>query len=62
MYIFITEYNILLFQSTIPHAYASIDSDMGALTTLRADLAASGMKISVNDFIIKAAALTLQVL
>ncbi|XP_059150822.1 pyruvate dehydrogenase protein X component, mitochondrial-like [Physella acuta] len=47
-------------KSTIPHAYASIDSDLGALTTLRADLAASGMKVSVNDFIIKAAALTLQ--
>uniref|UniRef100_A0A2C9JLQ2 Peripheral subunit-binding (PSBD) domain-containing protein n=1 Tax=Biomphalaria glabrata TaxID=6526 RepID=A0A2C9JLQ2_BIOGL len=47
-------------KSTIPHAYASIDSNMGALTELRKTLAADGVKISVNDFIVKAAALALQ--
>lgn len=47
-------------KSTIPHAYASIDSDMGAVTELRQKLKADGVKVSVNDFIIKASALALQ--
>jgi len=47
-------------KSTIPHAYASIDSDMSAVTELRQKLKADGVKVSVNDFIIKASALALQ--
>ncbi|KAH9494986.1 hypothetical protein Btru_018325 [Bulinus truncatus] len=47
-------------KSSIPHAYASIDSKMNALVELRKKLIADGVKISVNDFIIKAAAIALQ--
>ncbi|GFS19994.1 dihydrolipoamide acetyltransferase component of pyruvate dehydrogenase complex [Elysia marginata] len=45
---------------TIPHAYATIDSDVGAIAELRSTLKADGIKVSVNDFIIKASALALQ--
>ncbi|CAG5118343.1 unnamed protein product, partial [Candidula unifasciata] len=47
-------------KTTIPHAYASIESDVGAVTELRKTLTNEGIKVSVNDFIIKAAALALQ--
>ncbi|XP_072241640.1 pyruvate dehydrogenase protein X component, mitochondrial [Leuresthes tenuis] len=47
-------------KTTIPHAYASIDCDMGAVMQLRKDLAKEQIKVSVNDFIIKAAAVTLK--
>ncbi|RUS83566.1 hypothetical protein EGW08_008672 [Elysia chlorotica] len=45
---------------TIPHAYATIDSNIGAIAELRNTLKADGIKVSVNDFIIKASALALQ--
>uniref|UniRef100_A0A0B6YQN0 Peripheral subunit-binding (PSBD) domain-containing protein n=2 Tax=Arion vulgaris TaxID=1028688 RepID=A0A0B6YQN0_9EUPU len=45
---------------TIPHAYASIDSNVGPVSDLRKTLLADGIKVSVNDFIIKASALALQ--
>ncbi|KAM4733734.1 pyruvate dehydrogenase protein X component, mitochondrial [Anableps anableps] len=47
-------------KTTIPHAYASIDCDMAAVMKLRKDLAKDQIKVSVNDFIIKAAAVTLK--
>ncbi|KAF6735629.1 Pyruvate dehydrogenase protein X component, mitochondrial [Oryzias melastigma] len=47
-------------KTTIPHAYASIDCDMAAVLKLRKDLAKEQIKVSVNDFIIKAAAVTLK--
>ncbi|XP_004069779.1 pyruvate dehydrogenase protein X component, mitochondrial [Oryzias latipes] len=47
-------------KTTIPHAYASIDCDMAAVIKLRKDLAKEQIKVSVNDFIIKAAAVTLK--
>ncbi|KAM3869750.1 pyruvate dehydrogenase protein X component, mitochondrial [Diretmus argenteus] len=47
-------------KSTIPHAYATVDCDMGAVMQLRKDLAKEQIKVSVNDFIIKAAAVTLK--
>uniref|UniRef100_A0A7N6AVQ7 Dihydrolipoamide acetyltransferase component of pyruvate dehydrogenase complex n=1 Tax=Anabas testudineus TaxID=64144 RepID=A0A7N6AVQ7_ANATE len=47
-------------KTTIPHAYASIDCDMAAVMQLRKDLAKEHIKVSVNDFIIKAAAVTLK--
>ncbi|RVE72003.1 hypothetical protein OJAV_G00057770 [Oryzias javanicus] len=47
-------------KTTIPHAYASIDCDMAAVMKLRKDLAKEQIKVSVNDFIIKAAAVTLK--
>ncbi|CAK6960015.1 pyruvate dehydrogenase protein X component%2C mitochondrial [Scomber scombrus] len=47
-------------KTTIPHAYASVDCDMAAVMQLRKDLAKEQIKVSVNDFIIKAAAVTLK--
>uniref|UniRef100_UPI0037E89A25 pyruvate dehydrogenase protein X component, mitochondrial n=1 Tax=Semicossyphus pulcher TaxID=241346 RepID=UPI0037E89A25 len=47
-------------KTTIPHAYASVDCDMAAVMHLRKDLAKEQIKVSVNDFIIKAAAVTLK--
>ncbi|XP_071359301.1 pyruvate dehydrogenase protein X component, mitochondrial [Trachinotus anak] len=47
-------------KTTIPHAYASVDCDMAAVMQLRSDLAKEQIKVSVNDFIIKAAAVTLK--
>ncbi|XP_070686770.1 pyruvate dehydrogenase protein X component, mitochondrial [Pempheris klunzingeri] len=47
-------------KTTIPHAYASVDCDMAAVMLLRKDLAKEQIKVSVNDFIIKAAAVTLK--
>ncbi|XP_053742620.1 pyruvate dehydrogenase protein X component, mitochondrial [Synchiropus splendidus] len=47
-------------KTTIPHAYASVDCDMAAVMQLRKDLAKEQIKVSVNDFIIKAAAVALK--
>ncbi|KAF4095450.1 hypothetical protein G5714_024528 [Onychostoma macrolepis] len=47
-------------KTTIPHAYASVDCDLGAVMKLRKQLAAENIKVSVNDFIIKAAAVSLR--
>ncbi|XP_046889319.1 pyruvate dehydrogenase protein X component, mitochondrial [Hypomesus transpacificus] len=47
-------------KTTIPHAYASVDCDLGAVMLLRKQLAKEEIKVSVNDFIIKAAAATLR--
>ncbi|XP_059191803.1 pyruvate dehydrogenase protein X component, mitochondrial [Centropristis striata] len=47
-------------KTTIPHAYASVDCDMASVMHLRKDLAKEQIRVSVNDFIIKAAAVTLK--
>uniref|UniRef100_A0AAY4B5J3 Dihydrolipoamide acetyltransferase component of pyruvate dehydrogenase complex n=1 Tax=Denticeps clupeoides TaxID=299321 RepID=A0AAY4B5J3_9TELE len=47
-------------KTTIPHAYSSVDCDLGAVMKLRKQLAKEEIKVSVNDFIIKAAAVTLK--
>ncbi|KAJ0069345.1 hypothetical protein NL108_004162 [Boleophthalmus pectinirostris] len=47
-------------KTTIPHAYATVDCDVAAVMQLRKDLAKEQIKVSVNDFIIKAAAVTLK--
>jgi len=51
-------------KSTVPEYYLSVDVQMDAInelrSTLNAALAASGSKLSVNDFIIKASALACQ--
>uniref|UniRef100_A0A3B4DG02 Dihydrolipoamide acetyltransferase component of pyruvate dehydrogenase complex n=1 Tax=Pygocentrus nattereri TaxID=42514 RepID=A0A3B4DG02_PYGNA len=47
-------------KTTIPHAYASVDCDLGAVLQLRKELAQEEIKVSVNDFIIKAVAVTLK--
>ncbi|NXG51084.1 ODPX protein, partial [Psilopogon haemacephalus] len=45
---------------TIPHAYAAADCDIDAVLRLRQELAKDDIKVSVNDFIIKATAVTLK--
>ncbi|XP_069325908.1 pyruvate dehydrogenase protein X component, mitochondrial isoform X1 [Eulemur rufifrons] len=47
-------------KSTVPHAYATADCDVGAVLKARHDLVKDDIKVSVNDFIIKAAAVTLK--
>ncbi|KAL3841823.1 hypothetical protein ACJMK2_019922 [Sinanodonta woodiana] len=47
-------------KTTIPHAYVTIDYNMGPVTKLRKQLTNENIKVSVNDFIIKAAAIALQ--
>jgi pyruvate dehydrogenase complex dihydrolipoamide acetyltransferase long form len=43
-------------KTTVPHAYYRGDADLGAVAALRAQLKARGVKASVNDFVIAAAA------
>ncbi|XP_078076509.1 pyruvate dehydrogenase protein X component, mitochondrial isoform X2 [Mustelus asterias] len=47
-------------KTTIPHSYASIDCNIEQVLKMRKQLAKDNVKISVNDFIIKAAAVTLK--
>ncbi|XP_067413649.1 pyruvate dehydrogenase protein X component, mitochondrial [Emydura macquarii macquarii] len=47
-------------KTTVPHAYATADCDLGAILKLRKELAKDDIKVSVNDFIIKATAVTLK--
>ncbi|GCB69277.1 hypothetical protein scyTo_0010530 [Scyliorhinus torazame] len=47
-------------KNTIPHSYASIDCNIEEVLKMRKQLAKDDIRISVNDFIIKAAAVTLQ--
>ncbi|XP_067654552.1 pyruvate dehydrogenase protein X component, mitochondrial-like [Haliotis asinina] len=47
-------------KTTIPHSYASIDMNIGPVSRLRKQLADEGVKVSINDFIIKAASIALQ--
>nr|XP_060620838.1 pyruvate dehydrogenase protein X component, mitochondrial [Anolis sagrei ordinatus] len=47
-------------KTTVPHAYATADCDLGAVLKLRQELAKDDIKVSVNDFIIKATAVTLK--
>ncbi len=46
---------------TIPHYYLTVDCEIDALLRMRDEVnTAAGLKLSVNDFVIKAAALTLK--
>ncbi|HUZ74795.1 MAG TPA: pyruvate dehydrogenase complex dihydrolipoamide acetyltransferase [Stellaceae bacterium] len=48
-------------KQTIPHFYATIDCEIDRLLAMRAEAnAAAGTKLSVNDFVIKSAALALK--
>ncbi|XP_038187550.1 pyruvate dehydrogenase protein X component, mitochondrial [Arvicola amphibius] len=47
-------------KSTVPHAYATADCDLGAVLKVRRDLVRDDIRVSVNDFIIRAAAVTLK--
>jgi len=47
-------------KSTIPHMYLSVDANLDALMTMREELKSAGTKVSVNDCVIKAAAMALK--
>ena len=47
-------------KTTIPHQYTSIACEMSNIINLRKQLKAKNIKVSVNDFIIKAVAMTLK--
>ncbi|KAL8568125.1 hypothetical protein ACOMHN_027648 [Nucella lapillus] len=47
-------------KTTIPHAYATIDCSMKTVTNTRKRFIAQGQKVSMNDFIIKAAGFALE--
>ena len=49
-------------KQTIPHSYVSVDLSAEKLTVIRKTLAKDGKKVSVNDFLIKAVALALEVI
>lgn len=56
--------NTVLSKQNVPHFYVTVDIDVEPLLALReqlnASLAKEGIKISVNDMVVKAAALTLR--
>ena len=52
---------LVLSKTTIPHAYISTTCKIDKVITLRKEMIANGQKVSLNDFIIKAAGLTLKV-
>lgn len=61
----VTASRLVLSKQTIPHYYLTVDTCVDKLTELRNQLnavqeASSGKRISVNDFVIKAAALALR--
>ncbi|XP_076450640.1 LOW QUALITY PROTEIN: pyruvate dehydrogenase protein X component, mitochondrial-like [Babylonia areolata] len=47
-------------KTTVPHAYATIDCSMRTVTNTRKRFLAQGIKVSMNDFIIKAAGFALE--
>ncbi|KAL4589261.1 hypothetical protein LXL04_002167 [Taraxacum kok-saghyz] len=61
----VTASRLLLAKQTIPHYYLTVDTCVDKLTKLRGELnalqeASGGKKISINDLVIKAAALALR--
>lgn len=44
----------------IPHAFATVESNIDSLLGLRKQLKSAGISVSVNDFIIKAVAIALK--
>ncbi len=46
-------------KATIPHFYATVEVDVRKLLNIREEMKASGLSITVNDFIVKASALSL---
>jgi pyruvate/2-oxoglutarate dehydrogenase complex dihydrolipoamide acyltransferase (E2) component len=52
---------LVLSKTTIPHSYISTTATMDKVMDLRKKMIASGNKVSLNDFVIKAAALALKV-
>ncbi|KAH7438285.1 hypothetical protein KP509_04G008800 [Ceratopteris richardii] len=61
----ITAQRLLLSKQTIPHYYLTVDTQVDSLLALRSKLnnlqeASSGKRISINDFVLKAAAMALR--
>ncbi len=52
---------LVLSKTTIPHAYINTTCVIDRVIALRKEMLANGQKVSLNDFIIKAAGLTLKV-
>jgi len=46
-------------KTTTPHVYLAVDANLDAVMSLREELKAAGVKVSVNDCVVKAAALAL---
>lgn len=49
----LTKSILFFFQSTIPHAFGTAQCNMKNLITFRKALTSSGLKVSVNDLLIK---------
>ncbi|XP_043938576.1 pyruvate dehydrogenase protein X component, mitochondrial isoform X2 [Protopterus annectens] len=47
-------------KTTVPHSYTSISCNIDKVLQMRKDLAKDNIKVSVNDFIVKAVAVTLK--
>ncbi len=52
---------LVLSKTTIPHSYINTTCVIDKVVALRKEMIANGQKVSLNDFIIKAAGLTLKV-
>lgn len=50
---------LTLSKTTIPHSYMTVECNMDEVSRVRQQLKSQGVKVSVNDFIIKAAAVSL---
>jgi len=51
---------LLQSKQTSPHGYSTAECNLDSIAQIRSDFAAAGMKVSVNDLVIKAAATALQ--
>ena len=47
-------------KQTSPHGHCTAKSDIGAVMRIRKDFADAGIKVSLNDFVIKAVGAALQ--
>ena len=52
---------VILLQTTIPHVYTSVECKINQLSKTRKQLSEEGIKVSVNDMIVKACAVVLRV-
>lgn len=55
----VTAARLLESKTTVPHYYLTADVRMDSVMTMREELKAAGLKVSVNDFVIKASAMAL---
>lgn len=50
----------LFTQTEIPHAYSQVEAEIDQVLKMRKQLAAVGIKVSLNDFVVKAVACALR--